>query len=96
MTVTGLSPRATMSHKLLIDCRDLAADMTAESVVTWVMSFPVPSAMHVVLPSSAPEIRRLQCTLQGLGCAVSRVTRSTKLRVSCPVHDTKCLPSRHS
>lgn len=72
------------SSKVVVDCRDLdfasPSENVADSVVAWVMNFPRPSAMHVYLPSSAPQVRKLQCTLQGLGCAVSRVT--------------KCLPNR--
>ncbi len=61
-------------RKLVVDCRELRRDGTNDEVLAWVMSFPHPSDMHVVLPSaSLPGLRRLQCTLQGMGCAVSRV-----------------------
>lgn len=71
---------------MVLDCSEMdfrlpsSASGMADSVIAWVMSFPQRSGMHVYLPSSAPHVRRLQCTLQGLGCAVSRVT--------------KCVPSR--
>lgn len=71
--------RTFPASKLVIDCRAInfsATGSTAESVLAWVTSFPQPQAMHVVLPSSAPEVRRLQCTLQGMGCVVSRVTKT--------------------
>ncbi len=85
MTMTSRIPQALDRKKMILDCRDMNFDIPssegiADSVIAWVMSFPQRNAMHVYLPSSAPSVRRLQCTLQGLGCAVSRVT--------------KCLPSR--
>lgn len=71
---------ATINRRMVVDCRDVDFGMGTDSVLNWVMSFPSPAAMHIVLPSSLPEVRRLQCTLQSLGCAVSRVT--------------KCIPKR--
>ena len=71
-------------RKLVLDCRDMDFQASGEgviqSVVALVTSFPQPHAMNVYLPSSAPEVRRLQFALLGLGCAVFRVT--------------KCLPDR--
>ncbi len=78
MTVTSTTPKAPITQKLVIDCRDIAG-MSAESVVAWMTTFPQPSKVHVVLPSSTPGVRRLQCTLQGMGCGVTRVTK-------CPVN----------
>ncbi len=52
-----------------------------QTILDLVSSFPQRTAMNVYLPSSAPEVRRLQFALQGLGCAVFRVT--------------KCLPARY-
>lgn len=85
MTITSRIPQALHRKGMILDCRDMDFDAPssegiADSVLAWVMSFPQRNAMHVYLPSSVPSVRRLQCTLQGLGCAVSRVT--------------KCLPSR--
>ncbi len=70
---------------LTLDCRALnfsaLSGNTGDSVLAWVMSFPQPSGMHVVLPSSLPQVRRIQCTLQGLGCTVSRVTKCLSNRL---------------
>ena len=85
MTPVNRSPQARERKQLVLDCRDLdfqaAGERVVDSVLAWVMNFPEPQAMHVYLPSSAPEVRRLQFALLGLGCAVSRVT--------------KCLPARY-
>ena len=85
MTITSRVPSALGRRQMILDCRDMDFDVpssegVADSVIAWVMSFPQRSAMHVYLPCSVPSVRRLQCTLQSLGCVVSRVT--------------KCLPSR--
>lgn len=85
MTLPSRVPQALKPKRMVLDCRDIdfsrsPASSIADSLIAWVTSFPQYAAMHVYLPSSLPEIRRLQCTLQGLGCAVSRVT--------------KCLPPR--
>jgi len=73
------APLTFSASKLVIDCRAIhfsATGSTAASVLAWVTTFPEPQSMHIVLPSSAPDVRRLQCTLLGMGCAVSRVTKS--------------------
>lgn len=83
MTTFSRTPQAirtSRDKRMVIDCRSFdfsgtASVSTANSVLAWVMSFPQPNAMHVVLPSSIPQVRQLQCALQGLGCAVSRVTK---------------------
>lgn len=75
MTHSGIIQREHVSRRMVVDCRDVDFGAGADNVLSWVMSFPSPASMHVVLPSSAPEIRRLQCTLQSLGCAVSRTTK---------------------
>ncbi len=73
------APRVPSQRKVVVDCRDLRLE--ADSLLSWVLSFPQPkTAMHVFLPSSLPQVRRLQCTLQSMGCVVSRVTN--------------CVPSR--
>ena len=77
------APR-TFANRLVIDCRDINFRETgnaAESVLAWVMNSPNPESMHVVLPSSAPDVRKLQCTLQGMGCVVSRVTKCVSIRL---------------
>lgn len=72
-------PLSTRKQKMILDCRELDFETSgasvADSVVAWVMNFPQPQAMNVYLPSSVPAVRRLQCTLQGLGCSVFRVTK---------------------
>ncbi len=84
MTPVQRSPQAR-DRKMVLDCRDLdfqgAGEGVIQSVIALVTSCPQPYAMNVYLPSSAPEVRRLQFALQGLGCAVFRVT--------------KCLPERY-
>lgn len=96
MTLHTRTPKAPVSRKMVIDCREMDYARFSENVVTWVMAFPDPSSMHVILPSSAPavpgtsegrpyssdssQIRRLQCTLQGLGCGVTRVTKVPFIR----------------
>ncbi|MBP7114662.1 MAG: hypothetical protein KBA40_04370 [Candidatus Peribacteraceae bacterium] len=84
MTPVQRSPQAR-DRKLVLDCRDMDFQGSGESVMQTILdlvsSFPQRTAMNVYLPSSAPEVRRLQFALQGLGCAVFRVT--------------KCLPARY-
>ncbi len=84
MTSGHRSPQAR-DKKLVLDCRDLdfqdSSAAVVQSVIALVSSSSHPQAMNVYLPSSAPEVRRLQFALQGLGCAVFRVT--------------KCLPARY-
>ncbi len=78
MTTRGRCPQAR-DRKLVLDCRDLdfhnSDSSVIQSVLALVASFKQPHAMNVYLPSSAPEVRRLQFALQGLGCAVFRVTK---------------------
>ncbi len=80
MTSLMQSPQAPRRNsRMILDCRELNFSATttgslADSVLAWVTSFPEPSSMHVVLPSSVPNARRLQCTLQGMGCGVTRVS----------------------
>ena len=83
LTHTSETPRTFPASQLVIDCRAInfsATGSTADSVLAWVQSFPQPQAMRVVLPSSAPEVRRLQCTLQGMGYSVTRVTKTPSVR----------------
>lgn len=68
-----------LDKRMIVDCRGMDFS-SADSMIAWVMNFPSPASMHVVLPSSAPQMRRLQCTLQGLGCVVSRVTNFSPVR----------------
>mgnify|MGYP001567321945 CR=1 FL=1 len=98
MTLHTRTPKAPVTRKMVIDCRDMDSARFSENVVTWVMTFPDPSSMHVILPSFAPasrgtsegrpsspldpsQMRRLQCTLQGLGCGVTRVTKVPLIRL---------------
>ena len=62
---------------MILDCRhsDFTASGFSDSILALVTGLPSPEAMHVYLPSSAPAVRRLQFTLQSLGCAVFRVTK---------------------
>lgn len=84
MTPVNRSPQAR-DRKLVLDCRDMDFQGSGEGVVQAVLAlvsgFAHPQAMNVYLPSSAPEVRRLQFALQGMGCAVFRVT--------------KCIPARY-
>ena len=86
MTILTRTSSASFGRKLVIDCRSMdfagPSEQTADSVLAWVMSFPAPKEMHVLLPSSAPQVRRLQCTLQGMGCGVSRVTKYASARLN--------------
>jgi hypothetical protein len=85
MTVTSVTPKAPITQKLVIDCRGIAG-MSAESVVAWMTTFPQPSKVHVVLPSSTPGVRKLQCTLQSMGCGVTRVTKCPANRYTVPAN----------
>lgn len=77
--------RTRESRRLLVDCRELNFSLdgsgSCDSILSWVMSSPDPGSLHVVLPSSVSSIRRLQCTLLGMGCRVSRVTKSFSARL---------------
>ncbi len=92
MTVTSTTPKATITQKLVIDCRGIAG-MSADSVVAWMTVFPEPRNVHVVLASSTPGIRRLQCTLQSMGCGVTRVTKRLPLRSTSPYPDQNFVPA---
>ena len=91
MTVTSTTPKATITQKLVIDCRGIAG-MSADSVVAWMTVFPAPRNVHVVLASSTPGIRRLQCTLQSMGCGVTRVTKRLTPRSTSPYPDQNFVP----
>lgn len=80
MTLHTRTPKAPVTRKMVIDCREMDSARFSENVVTWVMTFPDPSSMHVILPYS-PEVRRIQCALQGLGCGVTRVTKVPLIRL---------------
>ncbi len=66
----------TSSQKTIVDCRTIDQEpSTIASLLQWVMNAPEPSHLHLYLPSSLPDIRKIQCTLMSLGCAVTRVSR---------------------
>jgi hypothetical protein len=72
-------PLSSRKKKMILDCREMdfltSGSTVADLVVAWVTNFPQPQAMNVYLPSAAPDVRRLQCTLLSLGCHVFRVTK---------------------
>ena len=92
MTVTSTTPKATITQKLVIDCRGIDG-MSADSVVAWMTTFPQPRNVHVVLASSTPGIRRLQCILQGMGCGVTRVTKRLTPRSTHPHPNQNFVPA---
>ena len=79
LTTSPTIVSASASEKVILDCRDFdfrsEAQNLGESLLSWVRNFPRPSLVHIYLPSSAPHVRQLQCTLLALGCAVFRVTK---------------------